>query len=110
MLSHGEHHESRINEVANASSCGDPLPSPAQPGQFSPPSTSHRANWTRGGHSGPPPISLPPQMEGLCAEIVSGTAPNALCHTNSKFLPEGELKLSKYSRLFFKSGRKKNRS
>ena len=33
---------------------------------------------------------LPPQMEGLYAEIVSGTAPNALCHTNSKFLPEGE--------------------
>ena len=66
MLSHGEKHDA-INEVGNASSCGDLRHRQLSLANFSPSSTSHRANWTLRGHSGPPPISPPPTDGGpLC--------------------------------------------
>lgn len=71
MLSHGEKHDA-VNEVAKASSCGDLRHRQHGRANSSPPSTSHRANWTLRGHPDPPPVSPPPQTEGLYAEMVSG--------------------------------------
>ena len=88
MLSHGEKHDA-VNEVAVASPCGDLRHRQHGRANSSPPSASHRARWTPRGHSDPPLAPVPHRWR-VCVlrGAPGGTAPNALCHTDSKLLPE----------------------